>query len=282
MFTQCYSLFSIALPATWGSITNVSSMFYGCYGLYSIALPATWGIVTNAGTMFYNCYGLTSITLPASWGSINYIGSMFQSCWNLTSITLPASWGNITNASALFTGCNSLFSVTLPATWGIVTDVSNLFAACYSLFSIALPATWGNITNANSMFAYCYNLKSVVNAEYLGSQTVQCDFTYFMQDCEFLQSNIVINSMVKAIGIYGASGYLLKVTSIRLPNAGSLFAGSSPQINVSYTSLAAAALDALFTDLPVLSGKTINITGCPGAATCTRSIATAKGWTVTG
>ena len=41
-------------------------------------------------------------------------------------------------------------------------------------------------------------------------------------------------------------------------------------------------MDQLFTDLTTIVGKTINITGCSGAAGCTRSIATAKGWTVTG
>jgi len=84
-------------------------------------------------------------------------------------------------------------------------------------------------------------------------------------------------------GMNGSSGAgIIKTTSIRLTNPGSTFTGSSPQINISYTSLNAAALDLLFGDLPTLTGKYINITGCPGASTCTRSIATAKGWSITG
>ena len=43
----------------------------------------------------------------------------------------------------------------------------------------------------------------------------------------------------------------------------------------------ATALNQLFTDLPTVTAKTIVVTGNPGAATCTTSIATAKGWTVT-
>ena len=74
-----------------------------------------------------------------------------------------------------------------------------------------------------------------------------------------------------------------KLNSLRLLNTGTgQWTSTSPQINVSYCDLGVAALDQLFTDLTTIVGKTINITGCSGAAGCTRSIATAKGWTVTG
>lgn len=41
-----------------------------------------------------------------------------------------------------------------------------------------------------------------------------------------------------------------------------------------------ATLEKIFGNLKTVSGKTITITGCPGAATCDRTIATNKGWTV--
>ena len=73
-----------------------------------------------------------------------------------------------------------------------------------------------------------------------------------------------------------------QLTSLRLLNNGAgQYAGTSPQINVSYTSMDATALNQLFTDLPTITSKTITVVGCPGAATCNTSIATAKGWTVT-
>ena len=135
------------------------------------------------------------------------------------------------------------------------------------------------------MFFGCHTLKSINNLEYMGSQTTQSNFTDFIQDCEFYQSPITINSLLTKIGIYGASGYVLKVTSIRLPNQASTYTGSTPHVNVSYTSLNKAALVALFGDLPTLTGKTINITGAVGAADLTaddRAIATGKGWSITG
>jgi hypothetical protein len=76
------------------------------------------------------------------------------------------------------------------------------------------------------------------------------------------------------------------LTSLRLRNNSSSgplqYNSTSPQIQLAYTNLDTAALNQVFTDLPSLSSKTIDITGATGAATCTRSIATAKGWTVTG
>jgi hypothetical protein len=47
--------------------------------------------------------------------------------------------------------------------------------------------------------------------------------------------------------------------------------------------LDASSLNEIFTNLGTeFSGATIKITGNPGVGTCNQSIATAKGWTVTG
>ena len=63
--------------------------------------------------------------------------------------------------------------------------------------------------------------------------------------------------------------------------ANSTCGGTSPQIDIRWNSLSATTIDAIFTALPVVTGKTINVAGNPGSATCTPTIATAKGWTVT-
>jgi hypothetical protein len=46
--------------------------------------------------------------------------------------------------------------------------------------------------------------------------------------------------------------------------------------------LSAAALDEIYTNLPVVVGKTITVTGNYGVAGDTPAIATGKGWTVVG
>ena len=63
------------------------------------------------------------------------------------------------------------------------------------------------------------------------------------------------------------------------------FDGASPQIDISYSGLARAALVALFNSLPTVTASQVcNITSATGAADLTASdlaIATGKGWTVT-
>ena len=282
MFRKCYALASVTLPTSWGSITNTSYMFEYCYAVTSLNLGTSWGSVTNTSYMFQYCYAITSVTLPTTWGSVTTIIRMFFNCNALTTVTMPDSWGSITNASNLFVNCLSLVSINCGSSWGGVTTVSNMFFNCYALTSVTLPASWGSVTDVSYMFYCCYSLKTINNLQWLGNQTAQSDFTDFLYTAEFLQQAISIGSLLSRVGIVGASGKLLLCSTIRLTNAGSTFTGSSPQVNISYTSLGAAALNLLFGDLPTLVGKTINITGCPGAASCTRSIATAKGWTVTG
>jgi len=268
-------------------MTTYANAFYNttdddvnCVDLQSCVIP-TFASVSNTSYMFSSCYALSSITLPTSWGSVSNTSSMFSYCYALSSITLPTSWGSVSNTSSMFSYCCALSSITLPTSWGSVSNTSNMFSYCCALSSITLPTSWGSVSNTRNMFASCYSLKYINNIDYLGSKSVACDFTDFAKDCEFLQTTTTIASLISKIGIYGASGYKLKVTSIRLTNASSTFGGSSPQVNVSYTDLDATALNTLFGDLPTLTGKTIVITGCTGAATCDTSIATGKGWTVT-
>ncbi len=268
-------------------MTTYANAFYNttdddvnCVDLQSCVIP-TFASVSNTSNMFASCYALSSITLPTSWGSVSNTSYMFSNCYALSSITLPTSWGSVSNTSNMFASCCALSSITLPTSWGSVSNTSSMFSNCYALSSITLPTSWGSVSNTSSMFSYCHSLKYINNIDYLGSISVACDFTDFAKDCEFLQTTTTIASLISKIGIYGASGYKLKVTSIRLTNASSTFGGSSPQVNVSYTDLDATALNTLFGDLPTLTGKTIVITGCTGAATCDTSIATGKGWTVT-
>jgi hypothetical protein len=262
-------------------LSITSNMFDSCYALPSITLPTSWGSVSSTSAMFSSCYALSSITLPTSWGSVSNISYMFSSCYALSSITLPTSWGSVSSISNMFASCYALPSITLPTSWGSVNSTSAMFYSCYALSSITLPTSWGSVINTSNMFNACYSLKLINNVNYLGSESVECNFTDFAKDCEFLQTDISIGSLISKIGIYGAAGFVLKVDSIRLTNGNSTFGGSSPQVNVSYTSLDATALNTLFGDLPTLVGKTIVITGATGAATCDTSIATGKGWSVT-
>ena len=290
MFGYCTGLTKINLPITWGSITNIQYMFEGCISLLEINLPTSWGNVTNVTRMLRGCASLTKLTLPSLWGSVNTVYGFLSYNIGIANLTLPTSWGLITDISSLFHQMNGLTNVTLPTTWGTVYTINGLFTNCYQLESVTLPSTQFNSMNAcSNVFGGCYSLKNVVNLDKMGSTTTQTEMGQVLQDCEFYSSAVNISARLASFGMYGTVANVLDVTSIRFTNgANSLFNTSyypatyPYHVNVSYTSLDATALNNLFGDLPTLVGKTINITGCPGAATCTRSIATGKGWTITG
>lgn len=279
MFYGCYSLREIILPSTWGSVTTLSNMFASCYALESILLPTTWGSVTNLLNMFYYA-GLKNIQLPISWGNV-VSTSYFLGGTYIKNVILPSSWGNVTNCSFMFYNCSLLSTITLPDSWGNNTSNSLMFSNNVSLSNISLPTYNGNISDCNNMFLNCPTLQYNEGMQYLGSLTQQCNFTDTFVSTQNIEGVLSFNSLMSKFRYAGTVGNLNLITGIRLTNPGSLFAGTSPQIDVSYNNLNAAAIAALFNDLPTLTGKTIRITGCTGAAdTSNDAIATGKGWTI--
>lgn len=307
MFQNCNSLIRLQIPISWRSITNASAFIQSCNLLTKIELPATWGNVTNISNFFNTCIALTSVTLPSSWGSITNVSNLFSYCYSLREITLPTSWGSVTSVAAMFAYCYSLKTISVPTTWnpaisslsaffqdcrslqkftfpqspGSITNTLNMFNNCYSLTEVTLPTSRWNLTSMSGMFGYCYSLIKINNIALLGSITNSVNL-YLLSECQAYAENVVIDALLAKLELKCFSSPNMKVTSLRLTNNSSQFAGASPQIDIQYLSLDAVALNTLFGDLPTVSGKTINITGCTGAATCIRSIATGKGWTVTG
>ena len=287
-----YWVYKVRIYGATGNITRwqVKRHSFTTRKQYLNILWAVFGTtaLTDCSSTFYDTVGLTAVcqelqacTLPTSWGSVTTTSYMFNNCSSLSSIVLPTSWGSVSNTSYMFAYCSSLSSIVLPTSWGSVSNTQGMFYNCYALSSIVLPTSWGSVTTVLSMFNGCYSLKTITGLDYLGHQSLATNGTDLLKDCQYLQGTLTVAAFLSKIGIYGTSAHLLQCTGIRLTNANSTFGGTSPQVNVSYTSLDATALNTLFGDLPTLTGKTITITGCPGAATCDTSIATAKGWTVT-
>jgi hypothetical protein len=99
------------------------------------------------------------------------------------------------------------------------------------------------------MFAYCTSLQSV--------------------DLSQTTLSAVTNNLNIIANCYSMS-------TCRLPQIGYTFTVASSKLD-------ASALNDLFIDLRDLTStasQTITITGCPGAATCNQSIATAKNWVI--
>ena len=286
-FVDCVNLKTIVLPNnTQNSITLMTSMCNGCTKLESITLPTSMTAATSLSGTFQNCLSLTGVTFPSTMNLVTTATNCFNTCESLTSVTMPTSMNACTTFASTFNGCWLLTSITMPVTVSTsLTTFSSAFLQCVNLQTLTLPTTQTSLlTVLTSVFAQCPNLTTINNLDKLGSLTA----TPLVGATAITQSNklpsLSFSCPFSALAINGSSATnFSKLSGLRLLNTGAgQWTGTSPQINVSYTDLSAAALNTLFGDLTTVTTKTINITGCSGAATCTRSIATGKGWTVTG
>jgi hypothetical protein len=249
-------------------------------------MPTSLTGVTTLSNTFISCYKLESVTFPATMNSVTTATSAFNGCNSLTSVTMPTSMSACTNFSSIFANCYKITSITLPATVSAATTTyASAFQYCMSLKTLTLPTTQQTaLTTFASAFQYCGALTTINNLDKLGSLTatplVTGDLNTFMN----LETALSFNNPFSKLTLNGQSATNFNLlNSLRLLNTGAgQWTGTTPHINVSFCDLGIAALNQLFTDLTTITSKTINITGCTGAAGCTRSIATAKGWTVTG
>lgn len=200
------------------------------------------GSRTSCASMFTACCALQSIPLFNT-ASVTNMSYMFNLCYSLKIVPL-FNTAAVTNMKNMFYSCYALELVPLFNT-SSVTDMSNMFYACYSL---QLPPMFdmSAVINISYMFYYCYTLK-VIPAFNLAAVTSTFNAFY---NCLTLSR--------------------------------ALFTGLGVNFSLLNCNLSGAALDEIYTNLPTVTGKTITVTGNYGAASDTPSIATSKGWTVTG
>ena len=154
-------------------------------------------------------------------------------------------------ASTLFQGCRSLQSLPSLPNATAVTNMSSMFSGCPSLQTIPVfPGSVAAVTNMSSMFQGCTSLESIPPLDMSGISSA-ANAANFVANC---------SSLARA-----------QLTGMRF------------SFSVASCKLSAAALNELFTGLPVVTGQTITVTGNYGinGAGYDPTIATAKGWTVT-
>jgi hypothetical protein len=256
MFSGCPSLQTIPVfPGSVAAVTNMSSMFSGCSSLQAIlAFPGSVAAVTNMATMFQSCSSLQTIPVfPGSVAAVTNMGGMFQGCFSLQTIPVfPGSVAAVTNMSSMFQNCSSLQTIpAFPGSVAAVTNMSSMFQSCSSLQTIpAFPGSVAAVTNMSSMFQGCTSLESIPPLDMSGISSA-ANAANFVANC---------SSLARA-----------QLTGMRF------------SFSVASCKLSAAALNELFTGLPVVTGQTITVTGNYGinGAGYDPTIATAKGWTVT-
>ena len=246
----------VKVQQTTNKCTSCTYMFQNCYSLQSLNLSSfNTAAVTNMSNMFQNCYSLQSLNLSSfNTAAVTNMTSMFYNCTSLQSLNLSSfNTAAVTNMTYMFYNCSSLQSLNLSSfNTAAVTNMSNMFQNCYSLQSLNLSSfNTAAVTNMGSMFSGCSSLQKIdLSGTNVGAVTSVGNFGSFTNGT---------TSLIKC----------------RLPQAKWNF-------TVANNPLSATELNLLFGDLATVSGQTITITGCTGAATCDKTIATNKGWTVTG
>lgn len=288
MFSTCAALQSVSLPSL-SSVTNTREMFFGCFALRSIHLSGLSSVET-AESMFYRCSRLSrAVILGLS--AATTIASMFRECVSLLSVTL-SDLSSVENASFVFNQARALQSVSLPALPSVTTLLS-AFESCDSLQQLALPAT-PELTNAYSMFWGCRSLEEASFAD-LSKVT---NLSYLFNSCETLNkatlpatplasnaSNMFNGCRsLRSVELGDASG-VTSVTNM-FNNCGSLSRIDAGGLGVTFSiancNLSADALDELYGSLGTVTSQTITVSGNWGTSGDDPTIATAKGWTVTG
>jgi surface protein len=291
MFQNCTSLTSVPLFNT-ASVTNMNSMFNACNSLTSVPLFNT-ASVTTMSSMFQSCNSLTSVPLFNT-ASVTSMGSMINGCNSLTSVPL-FNTASVTTMSDMFPGCSSLTSVPLFNT-ASVTNMNSMFQSCSSLTSVPLFNT-ASVTNMNSMFNGCTSLTSVplfntASVTNMGSMFSSC--TSLASVPLFNTASVAtMSSMFQSCNLLTSVPALVTTTVTAASGFSNMFATCNSlarieakdfrfTFSVANCKLSAAALDEIYTNLPIVVGQTITVTGNYGIAGDDPTIATLKGWTVTG
>ena len=193
------------------------------------------------------------------------LANWFNGCELLEKITgLDTSLATLFNLA--FNNCNALRDFSW-ISFAQATDMSSAFVDCFELKTITINAP--TITSLSATFNGCLSLRRAEVIAPAATSAANCFIA-----CPML-TDVTLHTTATAArtNIYSKSNMVSWINDL---------SRSSAVLSVASCNLNAAALNRLFTDLGTVTSGTITITSTPGAATCNRSIATSKGWTVTG
>jgi len=216
-------------------------------------------------------YGGSAVALTTDGSGVGIFGanfaSIFTTCRSLQTIpTLDTS--SVIDMTSAFQNCTSLVTIPLIDTSASVNFTST-FNTCTALQEIPLIDTSAGV-NFGSTFQSCSSLQTVplLNTS-AGTSAASMFFA-----CQSLQvvPALDVSSVVTTTSMFSTCPSLQTMSATGMPST----------FSVASCKLGPAALDTIYTALPTVTAKTITVTGNWGVASDTPSIATAKGWTVTG
>jgi len=276
MFQQCLGLTVVPLFTT-SSVTNAEGMFYDCNAMTTLP-NFNFSAVTNAYNMFRNMFALANfpsgVTLPTA--ATNMSAMFFQ---DVSLQFAPAiNTSSATNVSFLFSGCSGLTN-TPTSSLGAVTSAANQDQAFTgTLSSLAVSTVTGTkftISYANSRLAGAqldtiYTNLATLNPAVTNASGNGTTVTYTVGT-----SGIPAFVAGRTVTITGVDPVAYNLTGVTVAsvNAG---AGTFTVTNAATGTYVSGGVASITSD------RTITVTGNHGTPDDTPSIATNKGWTVTG
>jgi hypothetical protein len=296
MFEECYGLEYVDLSST-SALLNSENMFEYNYSLKTVKIDISK--VIAARYMFERCHKLVELDLDFS--NAVELSGVIQRCRSLTSANFitsnrlraiaynyDASRLETFNISNLV---NTAFYFYFDFGEGYGTD--SMYSGCYLLknFPESVPVSPGTFNqtpiadtamadisrsiNLQGAFYGCWNLKTITfTTEDLSPdlENIEAIFTA----CQSLQEIPALD--FSETNVTNANYAFAECSSLVRSQVTGLGASHS----YAYGKLSAAALNEIFTNLPTVFSKSIEVYGNPGVNQLEYdpTIATAKGWTV--
>ena len=255
-------------------LRQLQNLFYICRNLREIGAFVTSAAASVSAACTFQDSGDT-VTLTAH-GFRNGDTAIFSAVVTTTGITAYTQYfvvgatANTFQVSASYGG--SALALTTDGTGTSVrgTNFSFMFSSCPSLQTVPLFNTAAG-TAFSFMFSSCSSLQTVP----LFNTAAGTIFSFMFRNCPSLQTVPLFNT---AAGTTFSSMF----SSCPSLKSGAL-SGTTRGVSYSGCQLSAASLNEIYTNLGTAAGaQTITVTNNWGTATDDPSIATAKGWTVTG
>ena len=303
-FKACGAMEYLTLSKTLDNLTNIEGMCVDNLMLKKCILPKYLDNVTEARAVFRDCPNLEYVEMPISMNKVTRLGgglngSIFRGDVKLKKVQYPLNLPALTTIDNCNYNCSLVTYYRLPTYMPNVTSLAVCFTNNLELTYLELPRVMNKVTSCDQMVQNDTNLQSL----FLPDSMILCtnlNNNYPLPNLDTISSCIWGTGQVLVyftirdlktfkqptlrVSKFTLRGKTLATASqlhtINIDWANSTFLGTSPQIDIRWNSLSATTLDAIFTALPVVVGKTINVAGNPGSATCTPSIASLKGWTV--
>ena len=275
IFMNAAYLEEVIFPNTFYE-TRMYFMFDNTPRLKRVTMPITIipvGTPNNSAVNFFRNSGVEGeIIFPqCEWIAAN--NSMFLNCQYLEVIRLKGNWSALTISSDMITGCVSLVTLELPRIIGGTTASVNIFSTALTALKYFIAPDDGYV-----VFPVNSGLISITGecdtTRYATKPSVTLSTNFRTTLSEFQCAKLKVQNLT--VGTSLATQFTV-LTALELDWANSPWASGTP-IRIA-ANIDATEINRIFTALPALA-RTIDVRYSSGYATCDKTIATAKGWTV--